>query len=136
MAPSSRAARGGVKDADARLVGPDVSPRALTGPRRLAERVAMRRRSAIVLALPRASAATAALVAILAATAAVVAPPARGQSPGPPTPPPVIAPGDNLVTEGIPPIPAEIAYAVNRYAEFRFAAFLDWHPVRREMLIT
>src|SRR2546428_13948448 len=46
-----------------------------------------------------------------------------------------IAPGDKLVTDGIPPIPAGIAEEARRYNEFRTAAFWDWHPTRREMLI-
>ncbi len=46
-----------------------------------------------------------------------------------------IVPGDNLVAEGIPPVPASLAEAVGRYTEFRRAAFLSWHPTRREMLI-
>ncbi len=46
-----------------------------------------------------------------------------------------IVPGDNLVVEGIPPVPASLAEAVGRYTEFRRAAFLSWHPARREMLI-
>jgi Tol biopolymer transport system component len=46
-----------------------------------------------------------------------------------------VAPGDNLVTRGIPPIPAAIAAESRRYGEFRAAGFWDWHPTRREMLI-
>src|SRR5213594_4734176 len=46
-----------------------------------------------------------------------------------------IAPGDNLVTDGIPPIPAGIAEVARRDGEFRAAAFWDWHPARREMII-
>ena len=48
----------------------------------------------------------------------------------------VIVPGDNLVTEGLPPIPANLAAKVNRYTEFRAAALADWHPKRREMLVS
>jgi len=48
---------------------------------------------------------------------------------------PVIAPGDNLVVEGVPTIPASIADEVRRYTEFRTAGLASWHPVRREMLI-
>src|SRR2546430_1493507 len=44
-------------------------------------------------------------------------------------------PGDNLVTDGVPPVPASIAEAARRYSEFRSAAFWDWHPTRREMLV-
>jgi len=47
-----------------------------------------------------------------------------------------VRPGDNLVVENIPPIPASLAEKVGQYGEFRFAGLLDWDPVRREMLIT
>ncbi len=47
-----------------------------------------------------------------------------------------IVPNENLVTDGIPKIPAAVAEAVGRYTEFRSAGFLGWHPTRREMLIT
>jgi dipeptidyl aminopeptidase/acylaminoacyl peptidase len=50
--------------------------------------------------------------------------------------PAVIRPGDNLVTDGIPEIPAEIADAVSRYTEFRTASLAGWHPTKREMLIS
>src|SRR5437870_5552753 len=46
-----------------------------------------------------------------------------------------VPPGDNLVTDGVPPVPASIAEAARRYSEFRSAAFWDWHPTRREMLV-
>ncbi len=46
-----------------------------------------------------------------------------------------IAPPENLVSEGLAPIPASVATLAGRYAEFRSARFLDWHPTRREMLI-
>ena len=48
----------------------------------------------------------------------------------------VIAPGDNLVVEGVPAIPASIADDVARYTEFRSAAISSWHPTRRELLIS
>src|SRR5437773_890428 len=47
----------------------------------------------------------------------------------------VIKPGDNLVVEGIPPVPLAIAEQANRYTEVREAGFFDWHPTQREMLI-
>src|SRR5687768_9899964 len=47
-----------------------------------------------------------------------------------------LKPGDNLVVEGIPAIPQDLVERVNRYTEFRSAAPLSWHPVRREMLIS
>jgi len=43
---------------------------------------------------------------------------------------------DNLVADGVPPIPAELRKEVGRYLEFRAAAFQSWHPTRREVLIT
>ncbi|HWP81711.1 MAG TPA: prolyl oligopeptidase family serine peptidase [Bacteroidota bacterium] len=48
----------------------------------------------------------------------------------------VILPSDNLVVDGIPPIPKAIADAVGRYTEFRSAGFQSWHPTKREMLIS
>ena len=54
---------------------------------------------------------------------------------GPAAPPAVIKPGDNLVVENIPPIPAAIAEKANQYGEFRNAGIQDWDPVKREMLI-
>ena len=46
-----------------------------------------------------------------------------------------IVPADNLVVEGIPKIPAELVEQAGRYSEFREAAFMSWHPARREMLV-
>jgi dipeptidyl aminopeptidase/acylaminoacyl peptidase len=48
---------------------------------------------------------------------------------------PSVAPGDNLVVEGVPAIPAALAEDVRRYTEFRTASLASWSPVRREMLI-
>ena len=47
----------------------------------------------------------------------------------------VVAPGDNLVVEGVPAIPASVAEEVRRYTEYRTASLSDWHPTRREMII-
>jgi dipeptidyl aminopeptidase/acylaminoacyl peptidase len=47
----------------------------------------------------------------------------------------VLKPGDNLVTENIPPIPLKIAEDTAQYGESRSAALYSWHPERREMLI-
>lgn len=47
-----------------------------------------------------------------------------------------IAPGDNLVVQGVPAIPATLATEVRRYTESRSASFLDWHPTRREILVS
>ncbi len=43
---------------------------------------------------------------------------------------------DNLVVEGVPPITPELRKDVGRYLEFRAASFNNWHPQRREMLIS
>jgi dipeptidyl aminopeptidase/acylaminoacyl peptidase len=47
----------------------------------------------------------------------------------------VIQPEANLITQGIPEIPASIKNDVQRYTESRFATFADWHPLKRNMLI-
>ncbi|MEP7100709.1 MAG: S9 family peptidase, partial [Burkholderiales bacterium] len=47
-----------------------------------------------------------------------------------------IAPNANLVAQGIPPIPASVAAQVAKYTDFRGHAFVDWHPLRREMLVS
>ncbi|HEX4640682.1 MAG TPA: prolyl oligopeptidase family serine peptidase [Chthoniobacterales bacterium] len=52
----------------------------------------------------------------------------------PPKPP--LTPGDNLVVDGVPPIPGDLPERVGRYTESRAASFQDWHPTRAEMLIT
>src|SRR5437899_7983749 len=65
--------------------------------------------------------------ALLALTAIAPAP-ARPQAAD-------VAPGDNRVSRGSPPIPGAIAEEARRYSQLRTAAFWDWHPTRREMLI-
>ncbi len=67
----------------------------------------------------------------------------------PPVPPPrpaaaaaapeveaVVVPNANLVLQDIPSIPAALAQQVARYTDFRGHGFLEWHPTRREMLVT
>jgi dipeptidyl aminopeptidase/acylaminoacyl peptidase len=54
----------------------------------------------------------------------------------PPAPPKALTPGDNLVIDGVPPIPGDLPAQVGRYTESRAAGFQDWHPTRTEMLIT
>jgi dipeptidyl aminopeptidase/acylaminoacyl peptidase len=49
--------------------------------------------------------------------------------------PQAIAPGENLIAQHIPTIPATIAERANRYTEFRAAGTFSWHPKRHEMLI-
>ncbi|HZH99291.1 MAG TPA: hypothetical protein VEX38_09995, partial [Fimbriimonadaceae bacterium] len=48
----------------------------------------------------------------------------------------VIKPTDNLVVKGIPAVPADVARQVGRYTEFRTASVVDWHPTRRELLVS
>jgi len=47
----------------------------------------------------------------------------------------VVAPGSNLVLDGIPPIPKSVADTVDRYREFRSAVMAGWHPTKPEMII-
>jgi len=53
----------------------------------------------------------------------------------PPAKPP-LTPSDNLVIDGVPPIPGELPEQVGRYTESRAATMQSWHPTRAEMLIT
>jgi poly(3-hydroxybutyrate) depolymerase len=46
-----------------------------------------------------------------------------------------VAPNPNLFIQGIPPVPLSLARSVAPYTEFRGHGFVDWHPVRREMLV-
>ena len=69
-------------------------------------------------------------VAVLVASSVLLAAPAAAQAPA------SLKPGDNLVAQGLPEIPAAIADAVSRYTEFRSATFSSWHPTKREMLIS
>ncbi len=46
-----------------------------------------------------------------------------------------VAANANLVVQGIPPIPKSVADDVARYTDLRGHAFVDWHPMKPEMLI-
>ena len=48
---------------------------------------------------------------------------------------PAIPPGENLVVDGVPAIPASLTDTAGRYSSYRGATLADWHPSRREMLI-
>jgi len=48
---------------------------------------------------------------------------------------PVVVPGEALVIEGVPKIPASLAEEVGRYTEFRSANFTGWHPKLHEMIV-
>jgi len=42
----------------------------------------------------------------------------------------VVAPNENLVVEGVPPVPASLADTVDRYTNFRAANLQSWDPRR------
>ncbi|MGH9313500.1 MAG: alpha/beta fold hydrolase [Vicinamibacterales bacterium] len=46
-----------------------------------------------------------------------------------------MAPPASVALQGVPAIPAAFAEGMNRYADYRTAHLVAWHPVRREMLI-
>src|SRR6266576_3105379 len=46
-----------------------------------------------------------------------------------------LTPAENLVIDGVPPIPADLVEQIGRYTESRTAVFQDWHPTKVEMLI-
>ena len=52
------------------------------------------------------------------------------------TPSTFLKPGDQMITEGMDPVPLSVVSEVNRYTNARSASFSDWHPVRREMLMS
>jgi hypothetical protein len=43
---------------------------------------------------------------------------------------------DNFVMENIPSIPTSLVEEVKNFTEARSASFVDWHPLKKEMLIT
>ncbi len=47
-----------------------------------------------------------------------------------------IKPTENLILKNLPVIPSATAEAVKRYTESRSAGHVDWHPLKREMLMT
>jgi dipeptidyl aminopeptidase/acylaminoacyl peptidase len=46
-----------------------------------------------------------------------------------------LAPPENLVTDGVPAVPAALAESAGRYGENRTARPTDWNPQRREMIV-
>src|SRR5450756_620288 len=42
----------------------------------------------------------------------------------------------NVKVEGMPPVPQSILDGVARYAQFRQAQLIAWHPTKRQVLIT
>jgi len=43
---------------------------------------------------------------------------------------------DSIVLDGVPAVPESVRERANPYLEFRSAAFMDWHPKKREMIIS
>ena len=79
------------------------------------------------------------LLTLVAFAISLVVPAIAGSPQTPSTAPQAaktIAPGPTLVVEGIPEVPASLASEVKRYTESRSAGLADWHPTRRELLIT
>jgi poly(3-hydroxybutyrate) depolymerase len=76
--------------------------------------------------------------ALLAATAALAMAGCTTPSQQPPSSasPQAVAPNPNLFVQGIPAVPQALADSVARYADFRGHGFVDWHPTRREMLVS
>ncbi len=64
---------------------------------------------------------------------------APGETPAAPAPASsveTLTPNANLFIQGIPPVPLSLAQRVAPYTEFRGHSFVDWHPNRREMLVS
>jgi dipeptidyl aminopeptidase/acylaminoacyl peptidase len=49
---------------------------------------------------------------------------------------PVLQPGENLIVDGLDPIPLALTKELNKYTNVRSASFVDWHPKKREMLMS
>src|ERR1700728_5169500 len=81
------------------------------------------------------AAACAALIVVLAAVVASAPRPTLAQSTNS-SQEAVVAPNENLIVEGVPPIPQSLAEQADRYTNFRSAFFASWHPTKREMLIS
>jgi dipeptidyl aminopeptidase/acylaminoacyl peptidase len=74
----------------------------------------------------------------LALLAACQMPPAAPPLAPPAAPPAaaVLEPPAALRVEGVPPVPRAVVDAFQRYADVAGHGFVDWHPVRREMIVT
>ncbi|NEX61715.1 S9 family peptidase [Noviherbaspirillum sp. 17J57-3] len=48
----------------------------------------------------------------------------------------IVQPNEHLTADGIPPISEDLAQRVARYNDFRPRKLLDWHPTRREILVS
>jgi dipeptidyl aminopeptidase/acylaminoacyl peptidase len=68
------------------------------------------------------------LLAILVPSLSSFAQPAPNQK--------LLQAGDNLIVDGLDPIPMSLVDEVNRYTQGRSASFVDWHPMKRDLLIS
>ena len=77
------------------------------------------------------------LVSLLALAACSSAPtdPGDDDHPAAPSDGSFLEPNPNLVSLEVPPVPKDLVKAVAKYTDFRGHGFVDWHPLRREMLV-
>lgn len=47
-----------------------------------------------------------------------------------------LQPSDNLIVEGLSPIPMSLVKELNMYTNVRSAGFAEWHPKKREMIMS
>src|SRR5229473_2768541 len=47
-----------------------------------------------------------------------------------------VAPGNNIIADGIPKIPASLRVSVNRYRAFYSSSLLGWDPIRRAVIVS
>jgi prolyl oligopeptidase PreP (S9A serine peptidase family) len=71
-----------------------------------------------------------------AAPAAPAAPVAASAAAASTAPVEALAPNPNLSVQGIPPIPLSLVRQAEKYTDFRGHSFVDWHPTKREMLVS
>jgi len=70
------------------------------------------------------------LIVLLAGLTGVLAAlPAKAQQP-------FVSPPEGIVVDNVPPVPTSLAETAGRYFDYRTALDSDWHPERREMLIS
>jgi len=73
---------------------------------------------------------------LLAACAAPPSAPNPGDAAPAAATPATVAPNPNLRVQGIPPVPVSLVEQVARYTDFRGHDLIEWHPVRRELLVS
>lgn len=72
---------------------------------------------------------------LTACTAPPPGPPSREAAPAVAAPA-IVAPHPSLRVQGIPPVPVSLVEQVARYTDFRGHDLVEWHPVRRELLVS